>query len=107
MKKDMEWYVLNYDVNRRKIYNFNIFNHWKFCEDVDRLLAEFNTDRDFNKFCKGLDSELKYYFMYRREYEISVGDAFEENLDRYEKYDVYSQLYPNLTALAYYIIHNS
>lgn len=107
MKKDMEWYVLNYDVNRRKIYNFNIFNHWKFCEEVDRLLAEFNTDRDFNKFCSGLDSELKYYFRYRREYEISVGDAFEENLDRYEKYDVYSQLYPNLTALAYYIIHNS
>ena len=107
MRKDMEWYVLNYDVNRRKIYNFNIFNHWKFCEGVDRLLTEFNTDGDFNKFCKGLDSELKYYFMYRREYEISVGDAFEENLDRYEKYDVYSQLYPNLTALAYYIIHNS
>lgn len=107
MRKDMEWYVLNYDVNRRKIYNFNIFNHWKFCEGVDRLLTEFNTDGDFNKFCKGLDSELKYYFMYRREYEISVGDAFEENLDRYEKYDVYSQLHPNLTALAYYIIHNS
>ena len=107
MRKDMEWYVLNYDVNKRKIYNFNIFNHWKFCEGVDRLLTEFNTDGDFNKFCKGLDSELKYYFMYRREYEISVGDAFEENLDRYEKYDVYSQLYPNLTALAYYIIHNS
>ena len=107
MRKDMEWYVLNYDVNRRKIYNFNIFNHWKFCEGVDRLLTEFNTDGDFNKFCKGLDSELKYYFMYRREYEISVGDAFEENLDRYEKYDVYSQLHPNLTALAYYVIHNS
>lgn len=107
MRKDMEWYVLNYDVNKRKIYNFNIFNHWKFCEDVDRLLAEFNADGDFNKFRSSLDLELKYYFMYRREYEISVGDAFEENLDRYEKYDVYSQLYPNLTALAYYIIHNS
>lgn len=107
MRKDMEWYVLNYDVNKRKIYNFNIFNHWKFCEDVDRLLAEFNANGDFNKFRSGLDLELKYYFMYRREYEISVGDAFEENLDRYEKYDVYSQLYPNLTALAYYIIHNS
>lgn len=106
MMKDMEWYVLNYDFNRRKIYNFNIFNHWRFCEDVDRLLAEFNTDGDFNKFCRGLDSELKYYFRHRREYEISVGDAFEENLDRYEKYDVYSQLSPNLIALAYYIIHS-
>ena len=35
-----EFYVENYDFNAKKIYMFNIFDHWKFSEDVEKLNDE-------------------------------------------------------------------
>ena len=48
-----------------------------------------------------------YSFWSKREYEISVGDAFETNLNNYEKIDVYSQVKPNIIQLAQYILKNT
>ena len=101
----MEWYVLNYDWNAEKICSFNIFNNRGFSQYVDKLLDTFIT---MDKFVEDLKHELQYYFWSKREYEISVGDAFDTNFDNYEKIDVYQQVLPNIKALAKYIIdkHN-
>ena len=100
---ELEWFVLNYDFNRRKIENYNIFRNFYFIENVKKLLEEHLT---FEDFIIQLDKKLRYSFWSKREYEISVGDAFEENLNKYEKIDVYSQVKPNIKILAKYIIDN-
>lgn len=101
--EDLKWYVLNYDFNKRKIINFNIFNNFRFTEGIKELLNHYTI---FDDFIEQLDKLLMYCFWSKREYEISVGDAFDTNLDRYEKIDVYSQIKPNIGILARYIVTN-
>ena len=101
----MEWYVLNYDFNKKQIIKFNIFNNIKFYSGVKELLESYT---DIDDFVSGLTSLLRYCFWCKREYEISVADAFEEDLSKYEKIDVYRQVAPNLKLIANLIIdyHN-
>ena len=98
----MEWYVLNYDFNKKQIIKFNIFNNIKFYSGVKELLEDYT---DIDDFVSGLTSLLKYCFWCKREYEISVGDAFENDLDKYVKLDIFEQVIPNVKVLAYYIIN--
>ena len=101
--ENLKWYVLNYDFNGKKVENFNIFRSVRFTEGVQDLLDNYIT---FEDFVEKLDRKLKYSFWSKREYEISVGDAFETDLDKYEKIDIYSQVKPNVKILAKYIIDN-
>lgn len=99
----LKWYVINYDFNAKKLENFNIFRNIKFVEGVKELLDNYI---DFEDFVSKLERQLKYCFWSKREYEISIGDAFEEDLNKYEKIDVYTQIKPNIKILAKYIIDN-
>ena len=99
--KKLEWYVLNYDFNHKKLENFNIFRSYRFTKGVEDLLNHYTT---FDEFVEDLEKELMYAFWSKREYEISVGDAFETDLNKYKKIDVYSQVKPNVRILAKYII---
>lgn len=96
----MEWYVLNYNFNEKKVETFNIFRNARFSEAVQELLDNYIT---FDDFVEKLKNEVKYSFWSKREYEISVGDAFcrEEEL---EKWDISMQVLPNIKILAKYII---
>jgi hypothetical protein len=102
----MEWYVLNYDFNGKRIEQFNIFRSVRFCEGVKKLLDEFITMDDF---IEKLTSQVKYCFWCKREYEISAGDLYEHDLNKYERVDVSDQVLPNIKALAEYIVnyHNN
>lgn len=104
MKNDLEWYVLNYDFNGKKVENFNIFKNSRFLECLEKTLKHFKDTNDYEVFKNELKTDLMYCFWSKREYEISVGDAFENNLDMFEKIDVYSQVLPNLDNLAMYLI---
>ena len=92
-----EFYVLNYDFNGKKVENFNIFRNSRLIDGIDKLLDNFVS---FDSFCEELDSLLRYCFWSKREYEISVADAFEEDLSKYEKIDVYRQVAPNVKIIA-------
>lgn len=105
----LHWFVLNYDFNAKKVENFDIFRSVRFSEGVEKLMEDTNYNYEsFNleEFKGKLKSELMYSFWSKRQYEISVGDAFDTNLDNYEKIDVYRQAYANIDALAEYIILN-
>ena len=69
----MEWYVLNYNFNERKIELFNIFRSVRFTRGVKVLLENYIT---FDDFVEKLKNEIKYSFWSKREYEISVVDEF-------------------------------
>lgn len=101
--ENLKWYVLNYDFNKKEVENFNIFRSTRFIDGVQDLLKHYIT---FEDFVEKLENELRYAFWSKREYEISVSDAFEIDLNKYEKIDVYSQVKPNVRILAKYIIDN-
>ena len=109
---ELNWYVLNYDFNNKKVVDFNIFDSYRFSNGVMDLVNEIKSDAkyilvgeyDYDYFVKKLEDEARYAFWSKREYEISVSDAFETNLDMYEKIDVYRQVSMNIKQLADYII---
>lgn len=66
---NLEWNVFRYDVNKQKIVTFNIFNHWKFDEDVQKSLKKF---KDKDEFAEQLRHDLFYYFCSKCEYEVII-----------------------------------
>ena len=101
----MEWYVLNYDFNEAKAYNFNIFNSSRLIDGLKRKFDD-NLDANREEFKKEVDSLLRYCFWCKCEYEIYVIDAFHDENKDYTKIDVYTQLKPNLDILVDYILKN-
>ena len=104
--KKLTFNVLFYDFNAKKLITLNIFNNIHFSEGVDRAILEYKETKSIENFTKQIDMALKYSFWSKREYELSIGDAFETNLDKYEKIDVYQQVSMNLDILIQYIIDN-
>ena len=121
-----EFYVLNYDINKKKVINYNIFNNinvqeWTEKEVRKYLRApkkykhivqyenEFLGRKEiaiygFDALVKEIDSIIKWCEWSKREYEISVGDAFETDINKLEKWDTYSQAHPNAEIIAYTVI---
>lgn len=41
----MEWNAFYYNSNKNKIENFNIFEHYKFYEDIKKAIKEYKTKK--------------------------------------------------------------
>lgn len=67
--EDLQWYVYRYNINTDKIEPFNIFHHWKLCEDLQKSLKKCATKEEFES---KLKSELLYAYWSRSEYELIV-----------------------------------
>lgn len=94
-----EFYVLNYDFNRRKVYNFNIFNNINVYDWTLKAVRKyFQNEKSFPlaDLVKEIDSIIQWQEWSRRQYEISVGDAFETDVNKFEKWDCYEQAKPNI-----------
>lgn len=89
----MKWNVFYYNINKRKIETFNIFDHYSFLKYVKKHLKECNIKEDFaNK----LKSELQYFFWAKSEWEVIIapwvgGDREKDAI----KIDVYAQVMNN------------
>lgn len=104
--KNMNWYVLNYDFNKKQVVDFNIFNNWRFAEAVEEAVdIYYKQNLTIEDLIEKIDSVAKWQFWSRREYEISVGDLFEQDLDKYEKIDVYRQIAKNIENLTIYVLN--
>lgn len=66
---NLEWNVFRHDVNNKKIVTFNIFDHWKFNEDVQKSLKKF---KDKDEFAEHLRRDLMYYFWSKYEHEVVI-----------------------------------
>ncbi len=67
--KDLRWFVYHHDFNGKEIKPFNIFNHGRFREDVEKNLKKCESKEEF---AKKLKSSLMYYFWSKAEYEIVI-----------------------------------
>lgn len=115
-----EFYVLNYDFNGKKVQQYNIFNNLIVAEDTEKEIKKFLRNQKkysykpfykdeeyygFEAFCQRLKSIIMYQEWSRREYEISVGDAFETDINKFEKWDCYKQAEPNIQIIAREVIY--
>lgn len=66
---NLEWNVFHYNINKEEIDTINIFNHWKFSEDVQKSLKKF---KDKDEFSEQLRRDLFYYFCSKCEYEVII-----------------------------------
>ena len=100
-KVNLQYFVLNWDFNARKIVNFNIFRNYHLnkaaIEHAEQLI---NGEIDFAEFKEELRKDIMWQEWSRVEYEISVGRPFEENCENLEKWDCYAQALPNLDLIA-------
>ena len=121
-----EYYVLNYDFNKKKVINYNIFNNIRVQEWTEKEVRKYlRAPKKYkhivqyeNKFLgreeiaiygfdalvEEIDRTIKWGEWSKREYEISVGDAFETDINKLEKWDTYSQAHPNAEIIAYTVI---
>lgn len=96
----LEYYVINYNFNDKKVERVNIF-YKKIIDDVKKMLDNFINYEDFkNK----LNSEFKYYFWSKAECEIVVGDLCNHSEEDLKKIDIYYQIEKNLDIIAKYCI---
>ena len=145
-----EFYVLNYDFNKKKVVNYNIFNNIRVQEWTEKAVRKYLRSPKnykyvvqhkndflgreeiavygFDALVKEIDSIIAWQEHGRREYEVSVGDAFiteirdivrevergnltndnlydelkktEQHNAKLEKWDAYLQAKPNMAIIA-------
>ena len=104
MSREIKYYAMYYDFNAREIRKTNVIH-----EDTLKRLQDMvkkGKIKDRLQFRQCLRSEFMYRYWCKREWEISVGDLYEEDLSKYKKIDVYDQLETNLDVITDYIIRN-
>ena len=114
-----EYYVLNYDINKNKVIPYNIFRNINVQECTEREIRKYLRSPKnytyksfdgkeemygFDALVKEIDHIIKWKEWSRREYEVSVGDAFETDCEKLEKWDCYGQAKPNMKMITYEVI---
>ena len=102
--KKLEWNVFYYDINRKKINTYNIFEHGGFVKWVQKDLKDVDNIEDF---AKTLESNLQYFFWAKAEHEILItswvgGDREKDAV----KIDIYSQVMLNWEIFLEYVWSN-
>ena len=121
-----EFYVLNYDFNKKKVVNYNIFNNIRVQKWTEKEVRKYlRAPKKYkhivqyeNKFLgreeiaiygfdalvEEIDRTIAWQEYGRREYECSVGDAFTTDCNKLEKIDCYYQSKPNMKIIAREVI---
>lgn len=106
--KSLVWNVFRYDINKREIITYNIFNHGKFLDDVKKDAKEDYGKQlpDYEEFKERVRRELQYYFWRKCEYEVIVSAwPPNENVPE-QKIDAYSQVMMNFDTFYSYLYSN-
>lgn len=111
----LEYYVMNYDSNSQRVEYYNIFRNSRVHESTEKETKKYLRSpkkyeyRDytsgevtigFDGFVKMLNRIICCEEWSRREYEISVADAFEDDVNKLVKVDCYMQTVPNMRMIA-------
>ena len=96
----MEWNVYYYNMNSHKIAPFNIFNHSRFRNDIQKAFKKCKTK---DEFIERLESDLFYYFGFKAEYEIILAPWCGEGDKESIKIDIYSQIMLNWDKVVEYV----
>lgn len=100
-KRNMEWNVFVYNVNKQKIETYNIFEHRSFSERAIKCLQECKTREEFSEKIK---LELRYSFEFKAQWEVLIspwvgGDREKDTI----KIDVFDQVMSNWEIFVDYV----
>lgn len=95
---NLEYNVMFYDFNKKELISKNIF----FKNSVQEILSETDKGWNFVDIEEAIKKWARYHYWCRREYELFIGDAFEEDLSKYEKVDIYNQIMLNIDLITEY-----
>ena len=100
--RELVWNVFYHNSNAKEIQFFNIFDHWRFREDIERALKNSKTREELEKKVK---SELFYHFCSKYEWEVLI-TTFPAKDDETIKVDVYWQVINNFDRFIDYLAKN-
>ncbi len=113
-----KFYVLNYNINAKKVENFNIFANITLNNITEKEVKKYlrapskyeikvdkTTFTGFKAFSKTLENNIRWQEWARCEYEISVGSLFEKDINKFEKWDCFKQALPNIDIIAREVIY--
>ena len=109
-----EYYVLNCNPNTKNIEPFNIFRNCYVQEYTEKAIKKYlrspknykyekygeDTLYGFEGLCKDIERIIQWQEWSRCEYEIFVGNVFEKDCNKLEKWDCYAQAKPNIPMIA-------
>ncbi len=99
-KVNLEFYVLNHNFNARKVEMFNIFrNHYVYERTIEYVKQYLNEEIDYETLKIKIGKAIQYEEWSRCEYEIMVGDLFEQDPNKFEKWDCYEQAIANIEVI--------
>ena len=114
-----EYYVLNYDTNKKKVIPYNIFRNINVQECTEREIRKYLRSPKnytyksfdgkeeiygFDALVKELDSIIRWQEWGRSEYEMSCGYKFETDCNKLQSTDCYEQCKPNMGMIAREVI---
>ena len=97
---ELKWNVYYHSINKNEITTLNIFNHWKFNEDVQKNLKKI---KDKDEFAEKLRRDLMYYFWSKSEYEIIISPWCGGRDTKDIKVDIYTQVMNNWDIFLDYV----
>ena len=99
-----EYYAIRVDFNTKKVNQFNIFDNAYVHNEALKAVVRYMTQAiTYDEYVKELRSAIMCEMCGRVQYEISVGEAFEENPENLHKIDVFYQIEKNLPVIAMYV----
>lgn len=114
-----EYYVLNYNHNKKQVEPYNIFNNIYVQEETEKAVRKYLRNPKkfiyksfdgkeiiygFDALVREIDGIIAWQEKFRCEYEISVGDLFETDCNKLEKWDCYSQAHMNVEMIVREVI---
>lgn len=99
-KPKYEFYVVQYDINSRKIGMENVFRNWVLSDRVEEDCRKYlRQELTYDELKKEIDTSIMWQEWSRVQYEISAGDPFPKSVDELTKIDAYYQAKPNLDLI--------
>lgn len=91
---ELEWNVFVYDINKRQMKVFNVFNHGRYRQEIIELLNN-KADYTLEEFREKVKSSTMYYYWCKCEWEILIAPWIGDFDKKSVKIDVYMQLKMN------------
>lgn len=105
-RNKLEWWVYHRDFNEDKIEKFNVFQHWRFCNDLVKLRKDLKKDSTIDT-KERIKKELMYYFWSKSEYEILISPWISRDKEKSTiKIDIYDQVMMNFEKFHDYVMEN-
>lgn len=106
-KPIFEYYVLNYDHNKKQVYRFNVFSNINVYNWTLAAVKKHLRNKKLFTY-EDLKEDIRKNIMNqewsRYEYEISVGDPFPDEKSQFVKLDAYYQCQDNIELITDMVI---